>query len=439
MGQPVLKQLRFQLNLDDPKLPEEKWVTIKGDRAQLEVLCELVTDYVQQFLEQSPNSSNGKSVSLAYAGPIAVLPTLIEPASELRAAPSSSAEISLQPRGLLSHELALGSLATEATGATVHLSALQLFDLANALDEYATEVVALPTLQPSKSRWLKSSPAWAQVAAVALVVVGLSTSIAKLWDGSYTAKTAAPTTSQGASSNDQKIATQLPPGATPEQPSPLTLPNQKLPPAPPVGSTVAPAPGLPNGLKPQVVAPLPSFESPPAGAITSSPGASSRARTAKAQQEITSSELRREQSQSASASLSAKLKPELSDAPPAKPSVGAAASRGDASTSESTAQNNTAFDTIPQVAEVRRYFQQRWTPPQGLGQVLEYRLLIGANGSIQQIVPLGLTAGDYIDRTGIPLIGEPFVSPINGKRSATVRLVLSPDGKVQTFLERVEQ
>jgi hypothetical protein len=433
MGQPVLKQLRFQLNLDDPKLPEEKWVTIKGDRAQLEALCEVVTNYVQQFLEQSPNLSNGKSSS-AYTGSIAVLPALTEPASALRAVPSNPAEISLQPRGLLSHELALGSLAAEETGATVHLSALQLFDLANALDEYATEVVALPTLQPSRSGWLKSSPAWAQIAAVALVVVGLSTSIAKLWDGSYTAKTAAPTTSQGASSNDQKIATQLPPGATTtEQPSPLTLPNQKLPPAPPVGSTVAPAPGLPNGLKPQVVAPLPSFESPPAGAIASNPTASSRDRAAKTQQEITSSELRRERSQLA-------LKPELSDASPARQSAGAAASRGvDPSASESTAQNNTAFDTIPQVAEVRRYFQQGWTPPQGLDQVLEYRLLIGANGSIQQIIPLGLTAGDYIDRTGIPLVGEPFVSPLNGKRSATVRLVLSPDGKVQTFLERVEQ
>ena len=99
------------------------------------------------------------------------------------------------------------------------------------------------------------------------------------------------------------------------------------------------------------------------------------------------------------------------------------------------AASGTAFDTIPQVAEVRRYFQQRWSPPQGLTQTLEYSLTIAPNGTIRQITPLGQTAGDFVDRTGIPLVGEPFVSPISNGRTARIRLVLSPDGKVQTFLE----
>lgn len=96
---------------------------------------------------------------------------------------------------------------------------------------------------------------------------------------------------------------------------------------------------------------------------------------------------------------------------------------------------NTAFDTIPQVAEIRSYFQQRWTPPEGLTQTLEYRLNLNPDGSIQQITPLGQAAGTYVDRTGLPLIGEAFVSPLPGNHSATIRLVLSPSGTVQTFLE----
>jgi hypothetical protein len=99
------------------------------------------------------------------------------------------------------------------------------------------------------------------------------------------------------------------------------------------------------------------------------------------------------------------------------------------------AQNSTAFDTIPQVAEVRQYFQQRWSPPEGLSQTIEYTLVINQNGSIQQILPRGQTAGDYVDRTGIPLVGEPFVSPLKTRQSAKIRLVLSPNGNVQTFLE----
>jgi hypothetical protein len=97
--------------------------------------------------------------------------------------------------------------------------------------------------------------------------------------------------------------------------------------------------------------------------------------------------------------------------------------------------NATAFDTIPQVAEVRSYFQQRWKPQEGLNQTLEYRIVLEANGTIQSVTPLKQAAGEFIDRTGIPLAGESFVSPLQSGQSAKIRLVLNPDGKVQAFLE----
>ena len=46
-GQTVLKDVRFNLSLDDPKLPPEQWISLRGDRAQLEALQETVQRYVQ--------------------------------------------------------------------------------------------------------------------------------------------------------------------------------------------------------------------------------------------------------------------------------------------------------------------------------------------------------------------------------------------------------
>ncbi len=129
--------------------------------------------------------------------------------------------------------------------------------------------------------------------------------------------------------------------------------------------------------------------------------------------------------------------PAMPSASTAKRSANSTAETDQLSSGAPAAQTGTAFDTIPQVAEVRRYFQQRWSPPQGLAQTLEYTLTIAPNGTIRQITPLGQAAGDYIDRTGIPLVGEPFVSPLSNGRNARIRLVLSPDGKVQTFLEQM--
>jgi hypothetical protein len=66
---------------------------------------------------------------------------------------------------------------------------------------------------------------------------------------------------------------------------------------------------------------------------------------------------------------------------------------------------------------------------------LEYSLLLDVDGTIQRIEPLGQAARNFVDRSSIPLIGERFVSPIKSGQPAKIRVVLSPDGKVQTFLE----
>jgi hypothetical protein len=66
---------------------------------------------------------------------------------------------------------------------------------------------------------------------------------------------------------------------------------------------------------------------------------------------------------------------------------------------------------------------------------LEYSLQIDEKGSIQTIVPIGKAAADYIERTNMPLVGEPFVSAVSNGKNPKIRVVLRPNGRVQTFLE----
>ena len=91
--------------------------------------------------------------------------------------------------------------------------------------------------------------------------------------------------------------------------------------------------------------------------------------------------------------------------------------------------------SVSQTREVAAYFRKNWQPPENLKQSLEYRLFIAPNGSIQQIIPLGKAARMYLSKTKIPVNGESFISPISTDRTATIRLLLNPDGKVQAFEE----
>ncbi len=507
-SRPVLKNLRFQLSFDDPQLLPEQQVKVRGDRPELEALGEVVETYVQRLLDLSPAqldaslfqptemSSEAIAAHFFPVRPVdqahhaidpdrAVDPPLPEIAtssdetatpdayssadaflSELEAEelpisstngttrlldPRTSATgIYLQPKGLLSHELHLGSLATEETGSVVQLSTLQLFDLANALDEYTAEALAIPTL--NRPAWLRSPNNMLRAAAVMLLAFGVTASIAQFIDGTATMQTSAPTDSQTASSADQQFSASAPafPRSGPESETALTTPFdlETLPPPPPLGQTEPPpnfdfpsvgvpgtAPVAPGGggqsiqipdapsaaTAPAPAPPSPVQPSAPSTSIPTEP-APSIARVAPLPElEQASPEVFAIPDETA---LSRSALPE-NVAPP----------QGDSGAGRPA---GTIFDTIPQVAEVRDYFQENWQPPEGLNQTLEYRLVLNPDGTLQRIVPLGPTAGDFVDRTEIPLLNEPFVSPVPGGRTAQIRLVLGVDGRVQTFLESVD-
>ncbi|OUL20733.1 hypothetical protein BV378_28905 [Nostoc sp. RF31YmG] len=239
MGKTVLKQLSFELRFDDPRLPEESRLPIRGDRDQLEALCDAVTSYVQEFLHQSP-----ESFWLSFAGPrdsskVADDSQLtdFQPSSlpattkTLQSFPYQipQKKIYLEPSSYLAHKLFLGSLANQASGPVIQLSLLQLFDLATALDEYSADIMALPNLE-NPSRSTLNFPVWAPVAAVLVLGVGL---LPITWQYVNNTKPKQQIAKKTPTESAQ-IALQPSPSLNPQG---ELAPPDSLPPLPPLGST----------------------------------------------------------------------------------------------------------------------------------------------------------------------------------------------------------
>jgi hypothetical protein len=498
VGKSMMKDLRFELRFDDPRQSEETRVTIRGNAGDLEMLGDVVNSYVQDFLNSSsmelsltPGTSTNGNVTpsnppngSAHISPVvnAFAPKIPQSSGEpgfdnassvgypqsdpkVRSfQPRTPTEIYLQPKGLLSHELFLGGLATAESGLAVDLSVLQLFDLATALDEYATEVVALPKLN-NPLPWKKAPPAWTSAAAMVLLAVGVTGGI------TFFNQQNKPQTTASKAGQPSPSLTPLSPLLVPVAPVVSPLPTPVVPPAlaasprltPPPAVSI-PAPGTVT--VPPLVNPIPgnSVNSSPAtialvprrSTITSSSSSSSGIPSLAAPSVPPKNAAN-------SAAGTTPTQPPLPSAPTAPPALnlpkltptptsgtvtaqdtptagvreGASADLNPAESTPATpAANSRLSDVIPQVAEVRSYLQKRWNPPSGLTQTLEYYLVLNGDGSIQRIIPLGQAAGKYIDVTSMPLPGEPFVSGISGGRNPKIRVVFTPDGKVDSFLDQ---
>lgn len=538
-GQPVTTLLRFQLRFDDPQMPEEQKINIQGDREQLAALHEAITTYVQDLLNQSPDRFNPMVRTVAHPSLDAtVSPTPIEviPPKQQNAL---SGNILLQPGSSLGHNLFLGPLANKESGPVIQLSVLQLFDLANALDESAADIVALPDM--NRPKLTSAPPAWATIAVILLLAVGFTTAVVQVLNWTNSPKqVATKSTFQGSSSKNQtqiaqpsalptlstpvtppKSLTSVPQGSSSKnqtqialQPSVLPtlstpIPSQssseKLPLLPAVGSIVTSGSSIPSSsASPRITtvqkAPVPNkapliapptppdnFIShttpPPPIVINPSPGQEQTrfipgetAVPGTTSSTLSGSKLPRHTTTGNNFPLLTPANPNLDSASSVttRNAAGAASSNNKLTASRDSANlpnlpgthlgntspfkegvapigmrtqprstpsapnqpQTTAFDSIPsQVTEARDYFKQHWTPPSGLNQTLEYSLLLDVDGTIQRIEPLGQAARNFVDRSSIPLIGERFVSPIKSGQPAKIRVVLSPDGKVQTFLE----
>lgn len=519
MWKTVLKHLIFELRFDDPGIPEEKRVPIRGDREQLEALCDAVTSYVQQFLQQPPESFWASFASAHKSSTALDEPELKSSTKTLNSFSTqiSGANIYLEPSSYLTHNLFLGSLANHASGPVIQLTLLQLFDLASALDEYSTDVMALPTLNSTSTLRF---PTWAPVAAVLVLGVGL---LPVTWQYANNMREKQQQTAKTADPAAVKTALEASPSLNFPTPQPgLITPSDNL-----LGSTAP----LPTSTLPQapLIVPSSSFSTPPPlfaknalrvpqGTTTTlgtnaampslreaSPTASfSNAPSSKipGQEIAILPNLGQNPTASSSqadalpvrrnlpprlSSTTGSLPTNISPVPPSldtipnnsggntvtqsspinsqqleetinslkspspreKPTSKLPASRtGDNNpfidqlgngrktpTSTQMATNGTLFDT-PQVAEAREYLIKRWQPPTGLAQTLEYSLIVSIDGTVERIFPLNKAAREYVDSTGMPGLGKPFVSANTRGQNVRIRVVLSPDGKVQTFSEQ---
>lgn len=523
-----MKDLRFELRFDDPRKPEDERITIRGDRTELEVLCDAVNSYVQEFLDQSPtqlprvlqipnpivnSTPNEERIQDSHRHSDAFVNDSAPVAAQafetqLNESDNSSlgrrlnsdtklqtfepwtnpTGIYLQPRGLLAHNLFLGRLATEESGPVVNLSVLQLFDLATALDEYAAEVVALPKLNtphslkkaPSPMPWQIAPPPWTRTAAVVLLTVGVTAAAAKiLYKPNPQKQATAPRATPQLSPTELSPLTQVPPvPSTPLPISPLPTPtelpslaaSQKL--LPPSAVTIPPlpmssspstlslppeskrpslsiTPGSFPSTKTTISPKLPSSALAPSGiALLPSPRTVSRSSSRSSTEKTPTTQ----KTASAMATpLPLPMLPSLKPIPAPTPEVAAkitpspdtgsatplpASSQSPSARVAAKPDTNTLFDNIPQVAEARDYLQKRWKPPASLSQNLEYYVFLNTDGTIQRIQPLNTAAVENLERSNLPMPGDPFVSPVPGEGNPKIRVVFNQDGKVQTFLEK---
>jgi hypothetical protein len=477
----LFKSLQFSLAFDDPRLPEEEYVTIRGNEQQLEALYHVVTNYVEDFLSYSPSDK------------IATIKDEVEDLSPSEPVLRSPTDIYLKPRGLLTHDLFLGQLADEGSKPVVHLTPTQLFDLISALEEYTSELTTLPNQKKSR----RKSPTWLKTAAITVLTLGLTASVAQVIENSANQEktnsaivTSSPLPIPGMPPMGGKIST------LPTPPKPGVSPTPLIPP-PPIGAkgVVSPTPLIVNVtpspfLKPSPIKPPPLLFPPPnqsnqvsgqreqvmtipvngeMGNYVPPPQPPVERFENRSPQQVTvvprdnppavlpppppplSSPAPLPQINIPNTPLGANLGtvtelPPLQDEPSpqelketkdnSETSKDKGALRGDPDLiAAKPSQKPTLFDSIPQVVEARQYFQDHWQPPKGLKETLEYSLQLDSHGSIQQIFPMGTAAGEFVDRTNMPLVGEPFVSTVADGKRPKIRVLLRPNGKVQTFLE----
>jgi hypothetical protein len=432
-GYPILKDVQFELNFDDPRLPEEERVTIQGDRLDLEFLCDAVTNYVNNFLQ--PNLD--PIPLMADQNPTSLLPDLSTESS------SRSSYPKLKPKGLLSHELWFNTSDKDTENQIIKLSVVQLFDLANALEEYSSELATIPNLHSRRQEKKQVSP-WLNIAAGLILGVGVTTLWVQVFQKPQTTEQVALEESELPSAAKQEPTLEVIPPAPPTPTKPTPLPtlappiasSQPLPPPTPV--PVAPnIPSTPT-LSPQNITIEPSGTVPPYQPVLPPPPVNNQGNTGAIPQVsqtpliISPPQIPNLPPLQRPATSSTELNNESVSGVQQQQS---ASSRSVETQPTPVAASRNTQATIPQVAEIQTYFQQNWKPPESLTQKLEYRLQLNPDGSLQRIIPVGRDSEVYLDQTNMPLLGQPFVSPLKRDSNPIVRLSLGADGSVNSSLE----
>ena len=459
----VVKNIQFKLSFDDPRNLDAEPIIIKGDRDKLEQLYDTVLTYTGNFLEQSFTASSPTYVA-----------TINQPV------PANDKPY-LSSKGLVEHEFNVGNLTTNKDLTTINLSATQLFDLISALEEYNAEISAINELEAQKAQTRNIFPLWGSVAGI-LLAIGITSIGIQIANKSANQESSIAQQNEESQATDNSALEKVIPPEVPEvaeKPTVITRENnplsstEKLPPPPAVDSP-KPPPNIPDPAKyppsgnltippisslplqiPDTAQPLRQSQPSPNSTQDSTQVESNIAVNSDTAQPQTPPNTERveiainEQNSQSDPAVSQKSQSAelFEDRAGLNEVIEEEIKLKDNFDNDSITANNTeikptvesdSVSKIPQntqLQEIKSYFQQKWQSPTELKQTLEYRLVINQNGSIKRIIPIGKASAIYVDRTGIPLMGEAFVSPLPNSDSATVRLLLSPDGEVRAFLE----
>ncbi len=401
------KHRNFQLKFDDPREVTSNQITIKGDQQDLERLQAAINRYVQKYLSASFQSID-KSINFN--------PQVIH-----------NNQPYLKSEGLVNHQLFFGSLIHNGKDEQIKLSTVQLFDLVTALAAYQTELNTQSQRQASASK--KLIPLWSGIAAVAIAAVGTTTIL--LRSPLISKRASSPESQSQPQAEIPEIDEVIPPQA-PDTIRPISKPKptkplasaQKLPP-PPAVDTPKPKPDIPDP------ADYPLSDIARQSGLNNSLKKEISAQRTKSTIVVPSTTKKKQEADSTQSEL-------------AKAKNSSESNSNQTSAIQSNtwlnqpSENKAELDAdsqLNQIQEIVVYFQKRWQPPTDLKQSLEYRLLLNADGSIKKVVALGKAAQLYLNQSNIPVNGESFISPLSESQSATVRLLLNPDGKVQAFTE----
>ena len=459
---PVLKPLRFRLYLSNSEVSGVDQVLIRGDRTQLEGLMEAVQTYVQAKLTPIAAASGCKTSD--SASPLSGT-SQADHSQESSESTATSLGILLQSQGLTRHILRLGALATDSIGVEIRLSTLQLFDLTHIFDEYEASAIALPPLPSTASHRhhrLTTRIGWSGVAAATiLITVGLTTTLTRWLRDNPLASSPMATIHPEAMDDSEledreehSIAAQpfediqtesvapLNPVESAEEtypPPQLAESSYQLPPEPSEQSPQKSEPSLSTNqpqTQPSPSAPPACSSSPapplPEPPVTSRPPLPDPLPPTPTVSELSEAAFADSPANTAASSADAQMAPPLASigSTRAERPLPEAASR--ALSIEESASGR-APEPIPQIAEIKDYFQQRWSLPENLNQVLAYRLVISPAGTIESITPISSAAETYRDRITLPLPNEPISSPIQTGESLSLRLVFGPNGAVIVF------
>jgi Domain of unknown function (DUF4335) len=90
----------------------------------------------------------------------------------------------------------------------------------------------------------------------------------------------------------------------------------------------------------------------------------------------------------------------------------------------------------PAIQATRNYFQSKWKPSSTQQNPLQYVVQInGKSGLVRSVSAQGAAATTYLDRSKIIKVGQKLVAPAAGGTDQKIRVVLQPDGNVDSFME----